>query len=64
MNRVKEYILSVYKEISAITWPSSKRVYNDTIVVLVALFVSVAFIGLLDSVFSTAIQKLIEKISS
>lgn len=64
MNRAKEYIASVSKEIGAISWPSTKRVYNDTIVVLVALVVSAVIIGLLDFIFSEAFKKLLEKISA
>jgi len=64
VNRAKEYIASVSKEIGAISWPSTKRVYNDTIVVLVALVVSAVIIGLLDFIFSEAFKKLLEKISA
>lgn len=63
MNKAKEYISSVYREISAISWPSSKRVYNDTIIVLAALVFGGAFVGALDAGLSWAVQKLIEKIS-
>jgi len=64
VNRAKEYIASVSKEIGAISWPSTKRVYNDTIVVLVALVVSAVIIGFLDFIFSEAFKKLLEKISA
>lgn len=64
MNKAKEYVLSVYKEIGAITWPSTKRVYHDTIIVLVALVFSATLIALLDFVFSEAFKKLLEKISA
>jgi preprotein translocase SecE subunit len=64
VNKAKEYISSVYKEIGAISWPSTKRVYNDTIIVLVALVLSAAVIGLLDFVFSEAFKRLIDKISA
>lgn len=63
MNKVKEYILSVYKEISAIVWPSRKRVYTDTVIVVIALFLSILAIGLLDTGLSKAFQYLINKIS-
>lgn len=63
VNRAKEYIASVAKEIGAISWPSTKRVYSDTIIVLVALVISAIVIGLLDFVFSEAFKELIKKIS-
>ncbi len=63
MNKAKEYISSVYKEIGAISWPSTKRVYNDTITVLLALVFSAIVIGLLDFAFSEAFKRLIDKIS-
>lgn len=64
MNKAKEYISSVYKEIGAISWPSTKRVYNDTIIVLAALVAGALVVGLLDFVFSEAFKRLIEKISA
>lgn len=63
MNKAKEYISSVYKEISAIVWPSSKRVYSDTLIVVIALFLGVLLVGALDTGFSKAFQYLLNKIS-
>lgn len=46
--KIKEYFKSVVAESKAITWPSKNKVYQDTVVVVVGLIVSGAFIALVD----------------
>ncbi len=46
--KIKEYFKSVIAESKAITWPSKNKVYQDTVVVVVALVLSGAFIALVD----------------
>jgi preprotein translocase subunit SecE len=46
--KIKEYFKSVIAESKAIVWPSKKKVYQDTVIVIVALVVSGAFIAVVD----------------
>ena len=46
--KIKEYFKSVIAESKAIVWPSKKKVYQDTIIVIVALLVSGVFVAGVD----------------
>ena len=45
---MKEYFKSVIAESKAVVWPSKKKVYQDTIVVVLALVFGGAFIAAVD----------------
>lgn len=45
---MKEYFRSVIAESKAVVWPSKKKVYQDTIIVLLALVFGGAFIAGVD----------------
>ena len=55
-------IESIWKEISAIVWPSRQRVYTDTLIVVFALVLGGAFIALLDYALAQTLQKAISSI--
>lgn len=49
---ISTYFKSVYAEIKKIIWPTRNQVFNNTLVVIVAIFVVGAFIWGIDAVFS------------
>ena len=49
-----KYLKEVYGELSRVTWPSFSEFMGATIVVLVVVFLSVAYIGILDLVLAKA----------
>ncbi|MDI9471616.1 MAG: preprotein translocase subunit SecE [Tissierellia bacterium] len=51
-SRVKEYILSVWRELKKVTWPTKKEVINYTLLVLAMTFIVATFIGLADILFN------------
>ena len=63
MRKIQEFIASVAKEIAAITWPSAKKVYHDTIIVVVALVLSGVAVGLIDYGLNQSFRILLEKIT-
>ncbi len=56
MNKIRDYIKATADEIKAITWPTRKRVYTDTTIVLVALVFGGAVIALIDYGFASAFK--------
>ncbi len=63
MQTIIAYFKSVYKEISAITWPKRRRVTVDSGIVIAGLVFGGALIALLDFGFSSGFAYLVEKIS-
>jgi preprotein translocase SecE subunit len=47
-----KYFKEVYGEISRVTWPSFSEFMGATVVVLVVVFLSVAYIGILDVILA------------
>jgi preprotein translocase SecE subunit len=47
-----KYFKDVYGELSRVTWPSFSEFMGATIVVLVVVFLSIAYIGILDVIFA------------
>lgn len=62
MNKISTKIKDIFKEISAITWPSRGRVTNDTVIVVLSLIFGSAIIALIDKGLLTGLQKIIEQI--
>jgi len=62
MSRVSAGIKNIISEAKAIVWPSRKRVYNDTLVVVAALIVSSLIVAALDYGFSSIFRLVISKI--
>ncbi|MBQ7046535.1 MAG: preprotein translocase subunit SecE [Oscillospiraceae bacterium] len=47
-NRIAKWFKDLRSEFKKVTWPSKKKVFNNTFVVLVTMAISSAFVGGLD----------------
>lgn len=47
-NRVAKWFKDLRSEFKKVTWPSKKKVFNNTFVVLVTMVISSVFVGALD----------------
>lgn len=62
MNKLIEYIKSAIAEMKKVTWPTQKETKNYTLMVI-GVSVGVAlFLGLLDFIFNTALDKIISRV--
>ena len=59
----KQFLREVKQELKKVTWPSRKDTLSGTVVVLVAVFVIAAFLGIVDSVLSRLVKELLMKAS-
>jgi len=55
-------IESIWKEIRAIVFPSRRRVYTDTLIVVASLVLGGAFIALVDYALVQLLQKAISSV--
>ena len=62
MNKIQEAIKATANEIKAISWPSRKRIYTDTLIVLGALVIGGLAVALLDYIFGSGFKLAITKI--
>ena len=53
---VKQFLREVKTELKKVTWPSRKDTLSGTAVVLVAVFIIAAFLGIVDSGLSSLIK--------
>jgi len=61
MNKITSYIKESIAEMKKVTWPSKKETRNYTILVI-GISIGVAlFLGLLDYIFTTSFQLIINK---
>jgi preprotein translocase subunit SecE len=61
MNKLTNYIQESVAEMKKVTWPTKKETRNYTILVI-GISIGVAlFLGLLDYIFTTAFQLIINK---
>lgn len=61
MNKLTNYIKESIAEMKKVTWPTKKETRNYTILVI-AISIGVAlFLGLLDYIFTTVFQLIINK---
>jgi preprotein translocase subunit SecE len=54
--RVRKYLREVKIEMSKVTWPARPEVVQSTSVVLVAVAIAAAYIGILDLIWSSLIK--------
>jgi preprotein translocase subunit SecE len=57
--QVKNYVEELQTEMRRVTWPSWKQVRATTIVVIIAVFAFAAYFAVVDQLFSSLIDKLI-----
>jgi len=56
---VKNYFEELQAEMRRVTWPSWKQVRATTIVVIIAVFAFAAYFAVIDQIFASLINKLI-----
>jgi preprotein translocase subunit SecE len=56
MNKIKEFIEGVRKEMAKVSWPSQQELIDNTIIVIVFTIVISAFIFGVDQVYSTILE--------
>lgn len=56
MEKIKEFLLDVRKEMKKVSWPSQQELVDYTIVVVVFTIILSAFIFAVDQVYSTILE--------
>lgn len=59
IEKIQNFFIGSYDELRKVIWPSRKVVINHTIMVIVAVVVSMAIIAFLDFGLFSAVQRLI-----
>ena len=54
--RFRQFVEDVAKELKRTTWPSKQEVYGTTLVVVVAVLIVAAYLGLVELVLATLQQ--------
>ena len=60
--KMTSFLKEVRVELSKVTWPSRAELKGQTIVVIVAVLMIAAFIGLVDTVLSNTIRLLVTRL--
>jgi preprotein translocase subunit SecE len=61
MNKLSNYIKESIAEMKKVTWPTKKETRNYTVLVIAISLGVAIFLGLLDYIFSTGFQLIINK---
>ncbi|MEE9257999.1 MAG: preprotein translocase subunit SecE [Nitrospinaceae bacterium] len=59
LSRAIEFLSEVKVEVKKVTWPSRKEAMGGTAVVLVVVFLTALFLGIVDAILSRIIRELI-----
>ena len=59
MTRAIQFLSDVKGEVKKVTWPSKKEAMGGTAVVLVVVFFTAVFLGLVDMVLSKIVEALL-----
>ncbi len=62
MQKLAQYFRDSWTELSKVTWPTRKQAIKLTAAVLIFSVVFALYIGFLDAIFSSLLQKLILKV--
>jgi preprotein translocase SecE subunit len=62
ISKIKAWVVSIIHETKAITWPSRKRIINDTSIVLVSLVVGTGILAAIDYGFLELFKAALNKI--
>ena len=57
--RIKNFLLDVYKELKKVSWPTKNEIKESTLIVIIAVGISAAFIGTVDFFFGNVLSKII-----
>jgi preprotein translocase subunit SecE len=60
---VKNYFEELRAEMKRVTWPSWKQVRATTVVVIIAVFAFAAYFAVIDEIFASLINKLINTLT-
>ena len=60
IQRWKKFLGEVRMELRRTTWPSRKEVQNTTMVVIVAVFIFAAFLGVVDVALSRILREVLD----
>jgi preprotein translocase subunit SecE len=63
IDRSSSFLREVRSEMAKVTWPSANELKGQTLVVIVAVLLIAAFIGLVDVVLNNTVRLLITTIS-
>ena len=61
MNKITNYLQESVAEMKKVTWPTKKETYNYTILVIAISLGVALFLGILDYVFTTGLQFIINR---
>lgn len=61
MNKIVNYFKESAEEMKKVTWPTRKETYNYTLLVIAISLGVALFLGLLDYIFSSGFQYLINR---
>lgn len=56
MNKIKEFIEGVRKEMKKVSWPTQRELIDNTVVVMVFTILLAAFIFVVDQIYSTVLE--------
>mgnify|MGYP001765417506 CR=1 FL=1 len=54
--RLKTFLVEVWAELQKTTWPGRKEVYGTTVVVIVAVVITAAFLYVVDKALESGMQ--------
>jgi preprotein translocase subunit SecE len=60
MNKIKEYLEDVRREMKKVSWPDQQELIDYTIVVVVFTIILSAFIFAVDQVYSTVLKAILQ----
>jgi preprotein translocase subunit SecE len=61
MDKLINYLKEAVAEMKKVTWPTRKETYNYTLLVIGVSLATAIFLGALDLIFSTGIEKIINR---
>ena len=61
MNKIREFIEGVKKEMGKVTWPSQKELVDNTIIVCMFAIIISLFIFGIDQVYSTILEAVYQR---
>jgi len=59
--KINNFFTSSFEELKKVIWPSRKELINHTVIVILAVLVSMLIVAALDLVFSTGINWLLNQ---
>ena len=57
--RIKFFLLDVHKELKKVSWPTKNEIKESTVIVIIAVGISMVFIGMVDFFLGNILSKII-----